>query len=212
LGTVEQFGELLPVTDRFWNHNKDGAIDLNNAVLEVNETYKTLASDGLTAFASTFKQVGEGSISILEGMKQAIKNTISAELEGLARVALVRAAIAVATFRFGTAAKLAGAATMAYAASGFVQTLADGGVIAPANGGTPAIMAEAGVPEMALPLKSSAIDPFASAIAQQISNNTTNNNTQNFNSMFSLNDENQLREAARRLFPYMTNEQQRRGI
>lgn len=211
IGTEEQFGKLLPITADFWDHNKRGAIDLNDAVLEINETYKTLASDGLGAFASTFKEVGAGSMSILEGMKQAVKNTISAELEGLARVALVRAAIAAATFRFGTAAKLTGAATLAYAASGFVQQLAEGGVLAPANGGVPVVMAEAGRPEMAMPLTSQATDPFADKIAQRI-NNTTNNNTQNFNSMFSLNDDNQMREAARRLFPYMTGEQQRRGI
>ena len=89
--------------------------------------------------------------------------------------------------------------------------LADGGVLAPATGGVPAVMAEAGVPEMAMPLRSNATDPFADKIAQRI-NNTTNNNTQNFNSMFSLNDDHQMREAARRLFPYMTNEQQRRGM
>ena len=72
-------------------------------------------------------------------------------------------------------------------------------------------MAEAGVPEMAMPLNSAATDPFADKIASRINSSTTNN-TQNFNSMFSLNDENKMREAARLLFPFFEDEKQRRGI
>jgi len=92
-----------------------------------------------------------------------------------------------------------------------IPALAEGGVLAPATGGVPAVMAEAGVPEMAMPLNSTATDPFADKIASRINSSTTNN-TQNFNSMFSLNDENKMREAARRLFPFMQDEELRRGI
>jgi len=208
-GTVA-LTEAIPVTNEYWRQEREGAAALTEEIKVVDATLLALTESGLGAFAAAFEEVGAGAISVWGGIKQAGKDAISAVLKGLAKEAIIRAAIAAATLRFGKAGRLVGAATLAYAASGFVQQLADGGVLAPTSGGTPAIMAEAGVPEMAVPLKSSATDPFADKIASRI-NNTTNN-TQNFNSMFSLSDDNKLRETARRLFPFMENEKIRRGM
>ena len=180
-------------------------------VEEVNQTYLALAEDGLGAFASAFTDITEKSVSGWDVIKQAGKDAISSFLIGLSKMAVTEAALAFVRLDIPRGIGFLAAASGAVAAAGFVQNLAEGGVIAPATGGVPAVMAEAGVPEMAMPLTSSAINPFADAVANRIST-TTNNNTQNFNSMFSLNDENKMREAARRLFPFLRDEEQRRGI
>ena len=178
---------------------------------EVNQTYLALAEDGLGAFASAFTDITDKSVSGWDVIKQAGKDAISSFLIGLSKMAVTEAALAFVRLDIPRGIGFLAAASGAVAASGFVQNLAEGGVIQPATGGVPAVMAEAGVPEMAMPLTSSAINPFADAVANRIST-TTNNNTQNFNSMFSLNDENKMREAARRLFPFLRDEEQRRGI
>lgn len=178
---------------------------------EVNQTYLALAEDGLGAFASSFTDITEKSVSGWDVIKQAGKDAISSFLIGLSKMAVTEAALAFVRLDIPRGIGFLAAASGAVAAAGFVQNLAEGGVIQPATGGVPAVMAEAGVPEMAMPLTSSAINPFADAVANRIST-TTNNNTQNFNSMFSLNDENKIREVARRLFPFLRDEEQRRGI
>ena len=82
----------------------------------------------------------------------------------------------------------------------------------PNNGNQVFQMAEAGVPEMALPLTSTAVEPFADAIASRISGGSvSNNSTVNFNSTFSLTNDSQLRSAARKLQPYLVAEQKRTG-
>ncbi len=209
---------IIEDLDEWWtNFNQTVTGDLegqSKAIKQLEIDWESLADNGLGAFASTFKQIGEEGVTVWDTLKQAGKNAISSVLEGLAQEALVRAALAFALpFGVGIPSGIAytAAAAGAFAASGLVQNLAEGGVIQPATGGVPAVMAEAGVPEMAMPLTSSAINPFADAVANRIST-TTNNNTQNFNSMFSLSDDNKLRETARKLFPFFEDERQRRGI
>lgn len=178
---------------------------------ELNQTYLNLAEDGLGAFASAFADITVQSVSGWDVIKEAGKAAISSFILGLSKMAITEAALAFVRLDIPRGLGFLAAASGAVAAAGFVQNLAEGGVLAPATGGVPAVMAEAGVPEMAMPLSSAATDPFADKIASRINSSTTNN-TQNFNSMFSLNDENKLREAARRLFPFMRDEEQRRGI
>ena len=223
---LEESNEIIITNDESMSMMTAGAIEglltTNDLLLEQDNTvnqltidYEALAKDGLGAFATNFKAVGEGSITVLKAMKQAGKDAVSAMLEALAQEAIVRAALNFATLTpkgIASGVLFTAAAAGAYAASGAVQNLAEGGVLQPSAGGTPAIMAEAGVPEMAMPLTSAAINPFADAVASRMGNTTNNNNTQNFNSMFSLADDNKTREAARRLFPALEMEAQRRGF
>jgi len=204
----------------------DGLKGQQAEVKKLEVDWESLTENGLGTFASTFKMMGEEGVTVWDTLKQAGKNAISSFLQGLAQQAIVQASIEAAAGtaalagiltaplapgHFAAAAGYTAGAAAAFAASGLVQNLAEGGVLAPATGGVPAVMAEAGVPEMAMPLNSVATDPFADKIASRINSSTTNN-TQNFNSMFSLNDENKMREAARRLWPFMRDEELRRGI
>ena len=213
----DQLETIVQVSDAQALIHAEGMIGIgrqSEAVEELTVDYQDLANSGLGAFAQAFQMVGEEGVTAMDVIKQASKDAGVAVLNSLGQQALARAALAFA-IPFGagipTALKFGAAAALAFAGAGIIQNLAEGGVIQPATGGVPAVMAEAGVPEMAMPLTSSAINPFADAVANRIST-TTNNNTQNFNSMFSLNDENKMREAARRLFPFLRDEEQRRGI
>ncbi len=94
---------------------------------KLTDLYQDLAETGLGAFASAFKEVGEGNISLWEGFKEAGKDAVSALLEALAKMAIIEAAIAAAKFNFVSAGLLTAAAAGAYAASGFVQSLPTGG-------------------------------------------------------------------------------------
>jgi len=53
-------------------------------------------------------------------------------------------------------------------AEGGIAGLADGGVVKPLNGGVPAILAEAGVPEAAVPLTPEAVSTFIQPILSQV--------------------------------------------
>ncbi len=211
---IDLIDEVATAQDFMFDNGMVKAKEQSDAVEQLNIDYKVLAEDGMGAFANAFLMAGEVGVTAMDIIKQAGKDAASAVLKGLAQQYLVRAAAALVpglTFNPFAAAGWVGAAALANTGAGLIQNLAEGGVLAPATGGVPAVMAEAGVPEMAMPLNSAATDPFADKIASRINSSTTNN-TQNFNSMFSLNDENKLREAARRLFPFMRDEEQRRGI
>ena len=91
------------------------------------ELYEELAEKGLGAFAQAFEDVGAGNIELWEGFKEAGKGAVSALLEALAQMAIIEAAIAAASFRFGKAGLFLAAASAAYVASGFVQSLPTGG-------------------------------------------------------------------------------------
>jgi len=101
--------------------------DMEDEVKELNQVYQDLANEGIGAFASAFKDIGSGNKDLWEGFKDAGKDAISAVLEGLAKMALVQAALDLAAFNFAGAAAYTAAAAGAYAASGYVQTLATGG-------------------------------------------------------------------------------------
>lgn len=212
---LEEQGDLLEGLEFDWV-SFDGVVTdslagQSEAVKQLEIDYESLAESGIGSLVSAFENMGDKSKDAWEVAKQAGKDAISSVLRGLAETYIVRSAAALVVLNIPAAIGWASAASAAFTASGVVQNLAEGGVLQPSSGGTPAIMAEAGVPEMAMPLTSSAINPFADAVASRIST-TTNNNTQNFNSTFSLSDDNQLREAARKLFPFMRDEDIRRGI
>ncbi|MCK4816792.1 hypothetical protein KA005_13565, partial [bacterium] len=211
---VELIDEVATAQDFMFDNGMSALHEQSTAVQQLEIDYLSLTENGLGAFASTFKQMGDKGVTIWDTLKQAGKNAVSSVLEGLAQEALVRAALAFAIpfgVRIPSGIAYTAAAAAAFAGSGLVQNLADGGVLAPATGGVPAVMAEAGVPEMAMPLNSAATDPFADKIASRINSSTTNNTT-NYNSMFSLHDENKKREVVRQLFPFIIDEQQKRGI
>ena len=178
---------------------------------ELNQTYLNLAEDGLGAFASAFADITVQSVSGWDVIKEAGKAAISSFILGLSKMAITEAALAFVRLDIPRGLGFLAAASGAVAAAGFVQNLAEGGVLAPATGGVPAVMAEAGVPEMAMPLNSAATDPFADKIASRINSSVTNNTTNN-NSMFSLSDDNKKREAVRQLFPFIIDERQKRGM
>jgi len=206
--------EVATAQDFMFDNGMVKAKEQSEAIKQLEIDYKVLAEDGLGSFVSAFQMVGQEGVTAWDVVKQAGKDAISAILKGLGQQLLVESLRQFA-FPLGigipSGIRFAAASAAAFAGAGLVQNLAEGGVLQPSSGGTPAIMAEAGVAEMAMPLTSSAINPFADAVASRIST-TTNNNTQNFNSTFSLNDDNQLREAARLLFPFMRDEDIRRGI
>ncbi len=89
--------------------------------------WEDLAETGLGAFAQAFKEVEEGNISLWEGFKEAGKDAVSALLEALAKMAIIEAALAAASFNFVSAGLFTAASAAAFAASGFVQSLATGG-------------------------------------------------------------------------------------
>jgi len=178
---------------------------------ELNQTYLNLAEDGLGAFASAFADITVQSVSGWDVIKEAGKAAISSFILGLSKMAITEAALAFVRLDIPRGLGFLAAASGAVAAAGFVQNLAEGGVLAPATGGVPTIMAEAGVQEMAMPLNSAATDPFADKIASRINSSVTNNTTNN-NSMFSLSDDNKKREAVRQLFPFIIDERQKRGM
>ncbi len=211
---VEIINEVATAQDFMFDNGMVKIKDQSEAIMKLNLDFKSLAEDGLMSATSAFQILGEEGVTVWDALKQAGKDAISTFLKGLGQQLTVEA-LRYFSLPFGVGIPNGIAATVAasaaFAGAGLVQNLAEGGVLAPATGGVPAVMAEAGVPEMAMPLNSAATDPFADKIASRINSSTTNN-TQNFNSMFSLNDENKLREAARRLFPFMRDEEQRRGI
>ena len=112
------------------------------AAEELKLFYEDLAENGLGAFASAFKMVGEEGVKGWDIFKQAGKDAISAILESLARVAITQAGIQaaegmaalagvvtapLAPGHFAAAAGYTTAAAAAYAASGAVQAFGNGG-------------------------------------------------------------------------------------
>ncbi len=128
---------IVPLSDaeaEMWQNYGEhiaGAIeetqDMEEEVKELNQIYQDLANEGIGAFAVAFKDIGSGNKDLWEGFKDAGKDAISAILEGLAKMALAQAALDLAALNFVGAAAYTTAAAGAYAASGFVQTLATGG-------------------------------------------------------------------------------------
>jgi len=112
-----------------------------DAVEELKMNYEDLANEGLGSFISVFKDVGEGNRTLMEGMKAGAKDAISAILEMYAKLWLVQAIASAASFNFVSAAGYTAAAAGAYAASGFIQTLATGGEFV-ANEPTPIMVGE----------------------------------------------------------------------
>lgn len=126
--------ETIDIVGEFHTRNIEGAEKANDIIRdqideveELNQTYQDLANEGIGAFAVAFKDIGNGNEDLWGGFKEAGKDAISAVLEGLAKMALAEAAISLASFNFVKAGALTTAAAGAYAASGYVQTLATGG-------------------------------------------------------------------------------------
>jgi hypothetical protein len=129
----ELHNSIIKVSDATALAHAEGLIGIGRqaaALKDLELNWQSLTENGLGAFASTFKQIGEDGVTIWDTLKQAGKNAMSAILEGLAQEALVRAALALATpFGLGipTAIAYTAAAATAFAASGLVQSFATGG-------------------------------------------------------------------------------------
>lgn len=217
----EQTANLLFLEDQaaeFTDSFKGGLEELEAEVLDLDELLEDLAETFTTSLLGGFELVGQAIVeqtNAWDAFKEAAKAAISATLRALGEQLAVQAVAAfIPGFSFNpvAGAGYAAGSAAAFTAAGIVGALADGGVVAPNNGNQVFQMAEAGVPEMAMPLTSSAIDPFADAVARRISSQTVNNNSNvTVNSMFALGNDAQLNETARRLFPYFEKEAQRRG-
>lgn len=139
--TTDIFKGLTPVADEWHRRQLEGYQDQIDAAEEYQDTLESLTSDGLGAFASAFKAMGEEGKSGWEVIQQAGKDAISAVLEALAQQFLVQAAAAAVLLNFVAAAGWTAVAAAAFAASGAVQNFATGGSFTTA-GPTPIVVGD----------------------------------------------------------------------
>jgi hypothetical protein len=211
-------GELKRVEKSF--SKVSGPQVLSKGLQEARSEAEQLGSTIAGTLGPVFSALGEAVVDSADGweiFKEAAKAAIAAVLKGLGEQAAVQSALSFVpgpTFNPVAGVGYGAASAAAFTAAGIVQALKDGGVVQPNNGNQLFQMAEAGVPEMALPLTGPAIDPFADAIAARIGGGGTvnNNSSVNINNMFSLGTDAQARQAAQRFFPFLVAEGQRRGV
>ncbi len=192
-------------------------IDVANAARQETNEFIGIIQNNLTNTLETLGRTLVDESDSWEAFEDAAKSAIAAVIRGLGQQAVVQAAAAFVpglTFNPIAGAGYTAAAALAFTTAGIVEALQDGGVVQPNRGNRLFQMAEAGVPELALPLSSPAIDPFADAIARRINTQQTINNNQSVqvNSLFALGNQSEIRQAAQTLFPALEAEAQRRGI
>ncbi len=127
---IENYEELFPILGGIasdFGTVGEAVVIVSDAVKELTMDYENMAETAATAFASTFKEVGEGNKTLWEGVKDGAKDAISAILESYAQLWLAQAAASFVALNFIAGAGYTAAAAGAFAASGAVQSFATGG-------------------------------------------------------------------------------------
>lgn len=174
--------------------------------------YSTIGSYA-SQYADLLGQVAAGEMTAQEAVKSALKSTASSLLKMLGQEAFTRAAMDWAAFisspllnanKAGSATLWTAAGVGAYTASGLVQGFNQGGIVGGIGSGDT-------VPAMLTPgeyvLRKDQVDQ---AIDNQISGGTGSVSVV-FNNLLSMGKESEMRQVARKLYPYLMEEQARVG-
>lgn len=212
---LEDEGDILEGLEFDWESFDekviDGLANQSEGVKELTLDYQALAENGVDSFASAFQRAGEAGVSTWDLVKQAGKDAISTIILAQAKLWGLESAAAFLRLNIPAGVGFLALAAGANAASGLVQNLGDGGIVAGSNfiGGDT-------VPAMLTPgeviLNQAQQARTLMAIANGTGNTTNNNNSSiNINSMFSLGNDAKLNQAAEALFPALQKVGRRRG-